>query len=97
MFLYMVRISMPVLYCFSLKHKTAFDMRIIDWSPDVCSSDLRTRVHRRPSPRPRRRCDALSQGHRNPDVGRGYAPDARDAADTGACCCARAVGGVAPT
>src|SRR3546814_8280512 len=27
--------------CFYFKHKTAYEMRIIDWSSDVCSSDLR--------------------------------------------------------
>src|SRR3546814_14652459 len=26
--------------CFFFKKKTAYDMRIIDWSSDVCSSDL---------------------------------------------------------
>src|SRR3546814_6009265 len=26
-------------FCF-FKHKTAYEMRIIDWSSDVCSSDL---------------------------------------------------------
>src|SRR3546814_4748472 len=26
--------------CFFLKQKTAYDMRISDWSADVCSSDL---------------------------------------------------------
>src|SRR3546814_14369434 len=31
--------------CFFFKHKTAYEMRISDWSSDVCSSDLR--VHRR--------------------------------------------------
>src|SRR3546814_19568872 len=27
--------------CFFVKEKTAYDMRISDWSSDVCSSDLR--------------------------------------------------------
>src|SRR3546814_5362631 len=27
-------------YVFFFKRKTAYDMRIIDWSSDVCSSDL---------------------------------------------------------
>src|SRR3546814_16484028 len=31
------------------KQKTAYDMRISDWSSDVCSSDLRQRRRRRPS------------------------------------------------
>src|SRR3546814_1791261 len=26
--------------CFFFKHKTAYEMRISDWSSDVCSSDL---------------------------------------------------------
>src|SRR3546814_16795389 len=30
-----------VLFFFFFKHKTAYDMRISDWSSDVCSSDLR--------------------------------------------------------
>src|SRR3546814_1245873 len=33
------------MYCFFVKQKTAYDMRISDWSSDVCSSDLR-RLHR---------------------------------------------------
>src|SRR3546814_1161327 len=30
------------------KHKTAYDMRISDWSSDVCSSDLKARAARAP-------------------------------------------------
>src|SRR3546814_8315121 len=29
-----------LLYVFSFKQKTAYEMRISDWSSDVCSSDL---------------------------------------------------------
>src|SRR3546814_8389226 len=29
-----------VCWCFFFKQKTAYDMRIRDWSSDVCSSDL---------------------------------------------------------
>src|SRR3546814_1687029 len=29
-----------VFFCFFFKQKTAYDMRISDWSSDVCSSDL---------------------------------------------------------
>src|SRR3546814_10609991 len=29
-----------LLFCFFFKQKTAYDMRISDWSSDVCSSDL---------------------------------------------------------
>src|SRR3546814_3328781 len=53
---------------FFFKQKTAYEMRISDWSSDVCSSDLRTRdgcpsfarrsgVQDGPTP-PTRRCDA---------------------------------------
>src|SRR3546814_9091767 len=30
-----------MLFCFFFKQKTAYEMRISDWSSDVCSSDLR--------------------------------------------------------
>src|SRR3546814_21110222 len=33
-----------VLFFFFFKQKTAYEMRISDWSSDVCSSDLRHRV-----------------------------------------------------
>src|SRR3546814_5511980 len=32
------------MYIFFFKQKTAYEMRISDWSSDVCSSDLRRRV-----------------------------------------------------
>src|SRR3546814_17498066 len=32
--------ALPIFLVFFLKHKTAYDMRIGDWSSDVCSSDL---------------------------------------------------------
>src|SRR3546814_7934155 len=35
----MVRMSLGVMFFF-FKQKTAYDMRISDWSSDVCSSDL---------------------------------------------------------
>src|SRR3546814_7894249 len=31
-----------IVYVFFFKQKTAYEMRISDWSSDVCSSDLRT-------------------------------------------------------
>src|SRR3546814_6514112 len=39
--------SLIILYCvfyffFFFKQKTAYELRISDWSSDVCSSDLRT-------------------------------------------------------
>src|SRR3546814_3434289 len=33
-----------VVLCFFFKQKTAYEMRISDWSSDVCSSDLRRSV-----------------------------------------------------
>src|SRR3546814_10817228 len=44
-----------VLGVFFSKQKTAYELRIIYWSSDVCSSDLPGRAHRRrlPPPRPR--------------------------------------------
>src|SRR3546814_3966505 len=35
-----------IFFCF--KQKTAYEMRISDWSSDVCSSDLGTHIDRRP-------------------------------------------------
>src|SRR3546814_4059276 len=31
-------------FFFFFKHKTAYEMRISDWSSDVCSSDLKRRI-----------------------------------------------------
>src|SRR3546814_6065540 len=36
-------IVVDVCFCFFFKQKTAYEMRISDWSSDVCSSDLRKR------------------------------------------------------
>src|SRR3546814_2972315 len=33
-----------IIICFCFKQKTAYEMRISDWSSDVCSSDLMARV-----------------------------------------------------
>src|SRR3546814_3231965 len=38
--------SVCVSFCFFFKQKTAYEMRISDWSSDVCSSDLRLAVWR---------------------------------------------------
>src|SRR3546814_5355938 len=39
-------VDMEFVYClfFFFKKKTAYEMRISDWSSDVCSSDLRVRA-----------------------------------------------------
>src|SRR3546814_10048506 len=39
---YQVRISYCIWFVFFFKQKTAYEMRISDWSSDVCSSDLWT-------------------------------------------------------
>src|SRR3546814_8452872 len=36
-----------ILFFFFFKQKTAYEMRISDWSSDVCSSDPKTRVKRK--------------------------------------------------
>src|SRR3546814_5628268 len=36
---------MSFFYLFFFKQKTAYEMRISDWSSDVCSSDLRSHRH----------------------------------------------------
>src|SRR3546814_9039166 len=38
-------ISEYVLFLFFFKQKTAYEMRISDWSSDVCSSDLLIQMH----------------------------------------------------
>src|SRR3546814_6041361 len=59
-------------WCFSFffffKQKTAYEMRISDWSSDVCSSDLATRADRNVALR--QRIVALAQRHKRYGVGR---------------------------
>src|SRR3546814_8183714 len=51
------------LFFFFFKQKTAYEMRISDWSSDVCSSDLTARA-----PDGRHRSEQRQgQGHRRPD------------------------------
>src|SRR3546814_17894335 len=40
----LLSISSMVVFFFFFKQKTAYEMRISDWSSDVCSSDLHMRV-----------------------------------------------------
>src|SRR3546814_9989012 len=44
----MIVVSFCQLFFFFFKQKTAYEMRISDWSSDVCSSDLRDK----PAPKP---------------------------------------------
>src|SRR3546814_3933651 len=48
---------MDIVLCFLFKQKTAYEMRISDWSSDVCSSDLRgLRVDHTRRDDPRQKC-----------------------------------------
>src|SRR3546814_10066597 len=38
--LYVVAVIVSIFFVFFFKQKTAYEMRISDWSSDVCSSDL---------------------------------------------------------
>src|SRR3546814_2316295 len=55
-----------LLFVFFFKQKTAYEMRISDWSSDVCSSDLLARfrlAHQMPpGPAPLRRSSAGQRG-----------------------------------
>src|SRR3546814_4950380 len=51
-------VEILILFCF-FKQKTAYEMRISDWSSDVCSSDLCRRASRRASASMARRDRAL--------------------------------------
>src|SRR3546814_8046522 len=47
--MYVIDTSSLWVYCFVVfffKQKTAYEMRISDWSSDVCSSDLRSRLRK---------------------------------------------------
>src|SRR3546814_1869507 len=60
MLLFMLGYVWVVFVFFFFKQKTAYEMRISDWSSDVCSSDLRVRArkgsHDRLDPRDPRPC-----------------------------------------
>src|SRR3546814_8321919 len=48
--------------CFFFKQKTAYEMRISDWSSDVCSSELVQRRHRGAAQPPRAPLDDHDDG-----------------------------------
>src|SRR3546814_20619988 len=60
----MFQSSVYVLFIFFFKQKTAYEMRISDWSLDVCSSDLE---HERCQPGALRNAGAADR-ERDPDV-----------------------------
>src|SRR3546814_6210296 len=51
------------MYFFFFKHKTAYEMRISDWSSDVCSSDLLIVYARLANAERRIRIDASELAH----------------------------------
>src|SRR3546814_19439264 len=51
---------------FFFKQKTAYEVRISDWSSDVCSSDLHRRPHRAARGPHRRRRDAAASARSAP-------------------------------
>src|SRR3546814_10693882 len=64
-----------VCFVFFFKQKTAYEMRISDWSSDVCSSDLRRRAPRDPDQARPALCQCRDR--RRHGIGRGPAPVAR--------------------
>src|SRR3546814_9554340 len=78
-------LSLCLSFVFFFKQKTAYELRISDWSSDVCSSDLHPGQPRRPVPvrrvpgRPRQfevgpaEGDALVDGLDGPVVGHRHA------------------------
>src|SRR3546814_4108760 len=61
-----------IIFFFFFKQKTAYEMRISDWSSDVCSSDLRTVRNGAPHSRTR-------SGRENHDLWRGCGSRSRSA------------------
>src|SRR3546814_16231281 len=74
---------------FFFKQKTAYEMRISDWSSDVCSSDLAARAHQRQRETPEVRIGIGVKPHllrqslrvKSPALGKGG--NAREAAELG--------------
>src|SRR3546814_5026060 len=66
-----------VLFVFFFKQKTAYEMRISDWSSDVCSSDL---LLERFSDLPGRRCISHDEYHVNRGIVLAIAVERRVAA-----------------
>src|SRR3546814_262505 len=60
LFSFMFMFHMFLFFCFFFKQKTAYELRISDWSSDVCSSDLSFTENRNPSPPTGEGCAAFS-------------------------------------
>src|SRR3546814_4578013 len=75
--MYSVDLSYTVLCCFFFfKQKTAYEMRISDWSSDVCSSDLNRPQRQRAGDDPRQGYSDLLHlpAHREDEPGRAAEP-----------------------
>src|SRR3546814_3932947 len=66
-----------MIYFFFFKQKTAYEMRISDWSSDVCSSDLWSRLLRS-NTRIDQGVDEVKDEHRHGDRDRKNQDDALD-------------------
>src|SRR3546814_10740609 len=66
-------------FFFFFKRKTAYEMRISDWSSDVCSSDLRQAVDLGREDQPPVGFVDEEIGTEVGDVAAGFEPDGRDA------------------
>src|SRR3546814_3895606 len=60
-FMLLIAMVISIVVFFFFKQKTAYEMRISDWSSDVCSSDLRRSVRGRGDRRTPRREAARSR------------------------------------
>src|SRR3546814_2079027 len=66
-----------IFYFFFFKQKTAYEMRISDWSSDVCSSDLRSRSAMRRGWASARSADSSRCRHEPPGASRSLQPLSR--------------------
>src|SRR3546814_5466214 len=57
-----------LIHFFFFKQKTAYEMRISDWSSDVCSSDLPSLATAQETPRAPRWCSGLGRPSRGADA-----------------------------
>src|SRR3546814_8567074 len=55
-----IKVSIVIPFFFFFKQKTAYEMRISDWSSDVCSSDLVWRGSSRPISKNSSNCSAAA-------------------------------------
>src|SRR3546814_5507285 len=86
----LVSVVVVLFVFFFFKQKTAYEMRISDWSSDVCSSDLGPRRRTLPdpaAPRDRKICRGQGPRHRSLDRRDAPAPAARCIGEIGRASC----------